>query len=308
MVLPCVSTPRVAQRSQQYIEGLAAATNLTSLSLTCPGVFKCIVPELALLQSLQQLELVDACCIESFITEHCEEYLQQLTALTHLKLGFCITYATDYMLMRQSIRCVWGLTQLRSVAIDCNGDTRPWHPESFHGLSSTTQLSSFYLRAPSLCLMSAGQPDGPLEGGYWRPYSKQDALPGLSSLTQLQVLKMQQAKCQNPSFGFVKGLKSSMLSAFSNIEHLPVALHFENLEPPATGAQDVLSLLPQLQQLKALELRIQGLKSCPHTALTALTASSNLRYLSLDGSRLPCGAVWQQVFALQGDSSRLPLW
>lgn len=209
VVLPCVSTPRVAQRSQQYIEGLVAATNLTSLSLTCPGVFKCIVPELALLQSLQQLELVDACSTESFITEHCEEYLQQLTALTHLKLGFCITYATDYMLMRQSIRCVWGLTQLRSVAIDCNGDARPLHPESFHGLSSTTQLSSFYLLAPSLCLMSAGQPDGPLEGGYWRPYSKQDALPGLSSLTQLQVLKMQQAKCQNPSFGFVKGLQSS---------------------------------------------------------------------------------------------------
>jgi hypothetical protein len=51
--------PLVKQSNQQFIRGLAAVTTLTTLSVTCPGVYGCIVPQLASLQSLQQLELVD---------------------------------------------------------------------------------------------------------------------------------------------------------------------------------------------------------------------------------------------------------
>jgi hypothetical protein len=141
--------------------------------------------------------------------------------------------------------------------------------------------------------MSADQ-----EGIRWRPYSDQEALPGLRSLTQLQVLSLQQH--QDRSSFYVNGVQPSLLAGFTNLKHL--ALQFEELVPPATGAQDLLSLLPQLQRLTALELHIESLQAASHTAFTALTASSNLKYLSLAGSRLP-GGIWQQVFA--PGSSRL---
>jgi hypothetical protein len=120
----------------------------------------------------------------------------------------------------------------------------------------------------------------------------------LSSLTQLQVLNLQQVQHRTPAF--FNGMQPSLLSGFTNLQHL--ALQFEALAPTATGAQYLLSLLPRLQQLTALELHIEGLQAAPLTVITALTASSNIRYPSLAGSRLPDG-VWQHVFA--PDSSRL---
>ena len=193
VVLPGDQEPLAHARNRQFIRGLAAASNLTSLSVTCREVFRCIVPELASLHSLQQLELVDTCTIDSYIPEPCAEFLQQLTSLTHLKLGGRFSAAVDSSYMMTvpavfvSLRCLWALTQLRSVEINCGCGTRPVHPGSFEGLSGMTQLSSLCVRAPSLFLMSADQ-----EGSRWRPYSDQEALPGLRSLTQLQVLSLQQ--------------------------------------------------------------------------------------------------------------------
>jgi hypothetical protein len=93
-------------------------------------MYKCIVPELASLQSLQQLELVDTCTIESYIPEPCADFLQQLTSLTHLKLGGRFSEASIYTVV--SLRCVWALTQLRSLDIDCavRRGIRPLHPGS----------------------------------------------------------------------------------------------------------------------------------------------------------------------------------
>lgn len=86
VVLPHAEEPLVEARNQQFIQGLAAATNVTSLSLSCPGVFNWIVPELASLQSLQQLELVsrqpDIIDARLYIPEPGVAFLQQLISLT----------------------------------------------------------------------------------------------------------------------------------------------------------------------------------------------------------------------------------
>lgn len=117
-------------------------------------------------------------------------------------------------------------------------------------------------------------------------------MPGLTRLTQLKVLKL-----QPPLDAFSGNLQPSLLSAFTNLEHL--TLQFNHLIPSTTGAQHLLAILPQLQQLTALKLQMDSpdMQAPPQAALTALTANSNLRHLSLDETTLPYGVRLQQVFA-----------
>jgi hypothetical protein len=211
----------------------------------------------------------------------CAQFLQQLTSLTHLELGGCFSEFGGDMPMGQS-----PLTQLRSLDIQV-AFLMPLHPEAVQGLSGMTQLSSFCLSVPALCVMSADQSTGE------QPVT---AVPGLTVLTQLQVLKL-------TSTGGCRGrLQPSLLSSFTNLQHL--ALEFPSLVPFGTGMQDVLSLLPQLQHLTALELHVDRLEAASHTALTALTANSRLKLLNLYRTKLP-RETWLQVFAPNTVGNRL---
>ena len=190
--------------------------------------------------------------------------------------------------MRQSLQCVWALTQLRSVNIECDGvNTTPLHLDSFQGLSGMAQLSSLCLMGPYLSVMLAGQ------WPYWK--EGEEPVPGLTALTQLQVLKLQGAGGFTDYGGKVQ---PSVLAVFANLQHPTLQGVHINVPSFKTGAKGLLRLLPQLQQLTGLELRVACLEAASPTALTALTASSNLKYLSLFNTRLPGGAdTWQQVFA-----------
>ena len=81
VVLPDDRQPLVEARNQHFIRGLAAVTNLTTLSVACPGVYGCMVPELASLQSLQQLELVNRMPNDEgpYLPKPCAGLLRQLT-------------------------------------------------------------------------------------------------------------------------------------------------------------------------------------------------------------------------------------
>lgn len=101
-------------------------------------------------------------------------------------------------------------------------------------------------------------------------------------------------------------LQAALLSAFTNLEHL--VLHFAAVVPYQTGTQDLLTLLPQLQQLTALELRMAHCLKARYlrTSLTALTASTRLQCLNLDCTLFPSKA-WQHVFAPSNTvGNRLP--
>lgn len=137
--------------------------------IECPGVFTYIVPELASLQSLQQLELVDPRSLiwlsgkYVYIRKPCGDFLQQLTSLTHLKLGGRFSDANGVTAQRHSVgQSVWALKQLRSVEIDCGLGTMC--PHTIQGLSDMAQLSSLCLRASGLCVMSTDQSSDRLSG------------------------------------------------------------------------------------------------------------------------------------------------
>jgi hypothetical protein len=276
LLLASDRTPLVKVHNQRFFCGLAAATSLTSLTIESGGVYERIVPGLASLQSLQQLELVDPrpnCWLggeDLYIPKPCVDVLQQLTSLTHLKLGG--RFSDDHRPTArwhsvESIQHVWALTQLRSVEIDCSQGDMPLHPYSFQGLLGMTQLSSFSLTSPALCVMSAYQPSDMWPG--------EEPVPGLTALIQLQVLKLQRTGNDTSK------LQPSLLSAFANLQHL--VLHFRDVFPFRTGRYDLLTLLPQLQQLTGLEMSMRDcLKSRSLCAsLTALTANSRLKLSQL---------------------------
>jgi hypothetical protein len=296
---------------------LVSATQLTSLSLVSTYILHRRDPfcckQLMLLPRLQQLELNAGSRVMMLNQDLIlSKALSKLQSLTQLKISGKFQGHPATMSLRQ----LWALTQLQHldlfVAEAGYSYFRRCPGEMFDGLSGMTQLTALSLAAPFRYLGATSSLQGSLRG-------PTELLPGLEQLTQLQVLKLQRSS----SFGRC-WVQPALLSKLTCLRHL--ALKFDWLGPRGSGEQELMQLLPKMQQLTGLELHSFDLRACSLTVLTSLApvlCGSNLRRLSLDHTQLPMfhrydahrydarnaerQSSWQHLFSSGGSSTPLQL-
>jgi hypothetical protein len=109
-----------------------------------------------------------------------------------------------------------------------------------------------------------------------------DMLPSPQQLTRLQLRYVEREVLVPPA----------VLAGRTSLRHLEVDC---TIDGGSAGVTELLSHLPQLQQLTHLSLDCSLKAIAPAAAYSALTASSNLRHLDVSQCTLPAG-VWQYVF------------
>lgn len=118
----------------------------------------------------------------------------------------------------------------------------------------------------------------------WHGVVDSDVLPGLSKLTALQTLVLsgdEDAYYGGEDPDNPPQLQPIILGGCTRLEWL--LLERFQMADTASGAAELLALLPQMQRLKRLELLEVQLDGAPAAAYSALTANSNLRCLNLQG-------------------------